>query len=74
MVWALVELAAWRERESQKRILIGHQGSNLKRVGTQARKDIEAFAGQKVMLSTHVKVDDNWRNDLGKLKMFGYTE
>ncbi len=64
----------YTERESQKRILIGHQGSNLKRVGTQARKDIEAFAGQKVMLTTHVKVDDNWRNDMGKLKMFGYTE
>ncbi len=64
----------YTERESQKRILIGHQGSNLKRVGTQARKDIEAFAGEKVMLTTHVKVDANWRNDLGKLKMFGYNE
>lgn len=62
------------ERESQKRILIGHQGSSLKRVGTQARKDIESFTGQKVMLTTHVKVDENWRNDSGKLKNLGYLE
>ncbi|MFN0031200.1 MAG: GTPase Era [Flavobacteriales bacterium] len=64
----------YTERESQKRILIGHQGSMLKRVGTQARKDIEAFTGQKVMLTTHVKVDEGWRNDNTKLKQFGYTE
>ncbi len=62
------------ERESQKRILIGHQGSGLKRVGTQARKDMESFVGKKVMLKTHVKVDENWRNDSRKLKNFGYLE
>lgn len=62
------------ERESQKRILIGHQGSALKRVGTQARKDIEAFVGKQVFLQTFVKVDENWRNDDRKLRNFGYTE
>jgi GTP-binding protein Era len=62
------------ERESQKRILIGHLGSSLKRVGTQARKDMESFIGKKVMLKTHIKVDENWRNDERKLKNFGYFE
>lgn len=62
------------ERESQKRILIGHQGSALKRVGTQARKDMEAFTGNKVFLSMHVKVDENWRNDERKLRNYGYIE
>lgn len=62
------------ERESQKRILIGHQGSALKRVGTQSRKDMESFIGKKVFLEMFVKVDENWRNDLGRLKQFGYWE
>lgn len=62
------------ERESQKRILIGHQGSMLKRVGTAARKDIEAFLGKKIFLELFVKVDENWRNDLSRLKAFGYWE
>jgi GTP-binding protein Era len=62
------------ERESQKRIIIGHGGSALKRVGTQARKDIEAFVGKQVFLQTFVKVDENWRNDPRKLRNFGYIE
>ncbi len=62
------------ERESQKRILIGHQGSMLKRVGTLARKDMEAFIGQKVYLQTFVKVDENWRSNVGKLRQLGYWE
>jgi GTP-binding protein Era len=62
------------ERESQKRILIGHQGSALKRVGTQARKDMESFIGQKVFLQLFVKVEENWRNDVSRLKNFGYWE
>lgn len=64
----------YTERESQKRILIGHQGSSLKRVGTQARKDMEAFIGKQVFLQTFVKVDENWRNDPRKLRNFGYIE
>lgn len=62
------------ERESQKRILIGHQGKMLKRVGTLARKEMENFIGKKVFLQTFVKVEDNWRNDLNRLKNFGYWE
>jgi GTP-binding protein Era len=62
------------ERESQKRILIGHQGSALKRTVTQARKDMETFVGKKVFLQTHIKVEENWRNDPRKLKNYGYLE
>jgi GTP-binding protein Era len=62
------------ERESQKRIVIGHLGSGLKRVGTQARKDMESFIGKQVFLKTHVKVDENWRHDERKLKNFGYLD
>ena len=61
------------ERDSQKGILIGHQGKNLKRLGTDARKDIEAFLGRKVFLELFVKVDKDWRNNEGKLKHFGYN-
>jgi len=60
------------ERESQKGIVIGHQGKNLKRLGTDARKDIEAFLNAKVFLEVFVKVDKDWRNNEGKLKHFGY--
>ena len=62
------------ERESQKRIVIGHQGNAIKRMGTQARKDMEAFLGKKVFLETLVKVEENWRSDARKLKMFGYLD
>jgi GTPase len=62
------------ERESQKAIIIGHQGKMLKKIGTEARKDIESFLQKKVMLTTHVKVDDNWRNDSRRLKGYGYLE
>jgi GTP-binding protein Era len=62
------------ERESQKAIIIGHQGKMLKKIGTEARKDIESFLDKKVMLTTHVKVDENWRNDARRLKGYGYLE
>jgi len=61
------------ERDSQKGILIGHQGKNLKRLGTDARKDMEAFLNKKVFLELFVKVDKDWRNNEGKLKHFGYS-
>lgn len=61
------------ERDSQKGIMIGHQGKNLKRLGTDARKDIEEFLGKKVFLELFVKVDKDWRNNEGKLKHFGYN-
>jgi GTP-binding protein Era len=62
------------ERDSQKGILIGKGGSSLKKVGTEARKDLEAFFDKQVFLETHVKVADNWRKEKDKLKRFGYIE
>ncbi|NQY68615.1 MAG: KH domain-containing protein, partial [Flavobacteriales bacterium] len=61
-------------RDSQKGILIGHQGNKLKRVGTESRKDIEAFIGDKVFLETFVKVDKDWRSNESRLKAYGYLE
>lgn len=61
------------ERDSQKGILIGHKGSMLRRLGTLARKDIEAFFGKKVMLTTFIKVEKDWRNNLRDLNRFGYN-
>ena len=61
------------ERDSQKGILIGHQGKMLRKLGTLARKDIEAFFGKKVMLTTFIKVEKDWRNNLRDLNRFGYN-
>lgn len=60
------------ERESQKGIIIGKQGAALKKVGTQARKDIEAFFEKQVFLQLFVKVDKDWRQNQGRLKHYGY--
>ena len=60
------------ERDSQKGILIGKAGSALKRVGSQARKDIEDFLQKKVFLQLFVKVDRDWRSNTGRLKHYGY--
>ncbi len=62
------------ERDSQKGIIIGHQGKMLKRVGTEARKDIEKFFDKKVFLELYVKVEKDWRNQENKLRAFGYIE
>lgn len=62
------------ERDTQKGILIGKGGSKLKKVGTDARKDIEKFFGKSVYLELFVKVEPNWRNRENKLKSFGYIE
>lgn len=62
------------ERDSQKGILIGKNGSKLKKVGTEARLDIEKFFGKKVYLELFVKVEKDWRNRENKLKAFGYIE
>jgi len=61
-------------RESQKSIVIGHQGKMLKRVGTEARIDLEKFLGKKVFLEMYVKVDPDWRDNDNKLKRFGYMQ
>ncbi len=60
------------ERESQKGIIIGRQGQALKRVGAQARKDIEAFFGKQVYLELFVKVDRDWRSSQSRLRHYGY--
>ncbi len=60
------------ERDSQKGILIGKGGKMLKKVGTDARKDMEAFFGKKVFLEQFVKVEPNWRNQKLKLERLGY--
>lgn len=62
------------ERDSQKGILIGKGGAMLKKVGTEARKDIEKFFDKRVYLELFVKVEPNWRNRENKLKAFGYIE
>ncbi len=62
------------ERETQKGIIIGHKGSALKRVGAEARKDLEKFFDKKIFLELYVKVNKNWRNDSKQLKRFGYRE
>jgi GTP-binding protein Era len=61
-------------RESQKQIVIGSGGSMIKRVGIDARRDIEKFIGSKVFLDLYVRVDKDWRNDENKLKRLGYLE
>ncbi|MBR4432121.1 MAG: GTPase Era [Paludibacteraceae bacterium] len=60
------------ERDSQKGILIGKAGTALKRVGSQARKDIEEFFQKQVFLQLFVKVDRDWRSNTGRLRHYGY--
>ncbi|GHA25840.1 GTPase Era [Salinimicrobium marinum] len=62
------------ERETQKGIIIGHKGAALKRVGVEARKDLEKFFGKQVHLELYVKVNKNWRSDARQLRRFGYNE
>ena len=61
------------ERESQKAILIGHQGKAIKKLGIESRKDIEEFTGKRCFLSLHIKVLKDWRNSERALKSFGYA-
>jgi GTP-binding protein Era len=60
-------------RESQKAIILGHQGRAIKRLGSEARKDIEEFVGKHIYLDLTVKVKKDWREDENLLKKFGYT-
>lgn len=62
------------ERETQKGIIIGHKGAALKRVGVEARKDLEKFFGKQVHLELYVKVNKNWRSDARQLRRFGYND
>ena len=61
------------ERESQKGIIIGHQGVALKKVASEARKELERFFGKSIYLETFVKVDKDWRSSDKALKNFGYN-
>ena len=61
------------ERDSQKGIIIGHQGVALKKVGAEARKALEKFFGKRIYLETYVKVDKDWRNSQKELDNFGYN-
>ncbi len=60
------------ERDSQKGIIIGDKGKSLKKVGMQARKDLEAFFGKQIHIELFVKVDKDWRNNDTRLRHFGY--
>ncbi len=68
----IIYAVIYAERDSQKGIIIGHGGKSLKKVGTEARKDLEAFFEKKVFLELFVKVEKDWRNKDTKLKGFGY--
>jgi GTP-binding protein Era len=61
------------ERDTQKGIIIGHKGAALKRVGVQARKDLEKFFGKQIHIELYVKVNKNWRSNQNQLKRFGYN-
>ena len=62
------------ERETQKGIIIGHKGTAIKRVGAEARKDLEFFFGKKIFIELYVKVNKNWRSNDKELKRFGYNQ
>jgi len=62
------------ERETQKGIIIGHKGAAIKRVGMEARRDMEAFFGKQVHIELRAKVNKNWRSDQRQLKRFGYNQ
>ena len=68
-----ISMVIYVERDSQKGIIIGHQGVALKRVSTEARKSLERFFGKSIYLDVFVKVDKDWRNSDRSLKMYGYN-
>jgi GTP-binding protein Era len=71
---AYIEGTIFVERDSQKGILIGKGGDMIKKIGTQARKEIESMSGRKVFLSLKTKVNKNWRNDPDALQLMGYAQ
>jgi len=70
----IIHIVAWIfvARESQKAIILGHQGVAIKRVGTKARQDLEEWLGKKIYLELSVKVVKDWRNNEKELRKFGY--
>lgn len=69
-----MDVTIFCEKASHKGIIIGKQGSMLRRIGELARNDIEAFMGTKVFLQTWVKVKENWRDSMAQLRNFGFSE
>ena len=69
-----MDVTIYCEKDSHKGIIIGKHGAMLKKIGTMAREDIEAFMGTKVFLQTWVKVKENWRDSNALLRNFGFTE
>jgi GTP-binding protein Era len=67
-----ISVIIYVERESQKGIIIGHEGKSIKKIGMEPRKDIEEFTGKKCFLNIQVKVMKDWRNSDKALKRFGY--
>ena len=67
-----IDAVIWVEKEGQKRIIIGKDGSVLKKAGTAARKDMESMFGNRVYLQTRVKVKKKWTDDMKAVKQFGY--
>ena len=67
-----IDAVIYVERKSQKKIMIGKDGSRLKTIGTEARKDIELLVAERVMLGLWVKVKPGWTNNDLTLKRFGY--
>ena len=67
-----INVVIYVERDSQKGIIIGHQGQALKKVSAEARKSLEQFFGKKIFLETYVKVDKDWRSSKRELRLFGY--
>src|SRR5574344_43231 len=70
----VIHATIYVERDSQKGIIIGKQGLTLRKVGTEARRDLERFFGKIIFLETFVKVDKNWRNSDKELRNFGYEQ
>lgn len=68
-----INVVIYVERDSQKGIIIGHQGAALKKVSSEARKSLEKFFGKAIYLETFVKVDKDWRNSQRELDHFGYN-
>ena len=69
-----VEATIYCEKKSHKGIIIGKNGEMLKRISTDARRDIERFMGAKVYLQTWVKVKENWRDNMNYIRSFGYQD
>ena len=69
----VIHVVIYVERDSQKGIIIGHQGIALKKISTEARKALERFFGKSIYLETYVKVDKDWRSSQRELNSFGYN-